>query len=68
MPELQEFDGTLCALDIVFGCMELWAHIINLPLGWMNRSRGSRAMEMLGKVLSMDVDKDGKENGAFLQA
>jgi hypothetical protein len=65
---LQEFDGTLSATDIVFDRMELWARIINLPLGWMNRARGSRAMEMIGRVLVMDVDKDGKASGAFLRA
>lgn len=65
---LQEFDVTLSATDIVFDRMELWARIINLPLGWMNRARGSRAMEMIGRVLVMDVDKDGKASGAFLRA
>lgn len=64
---MQEYDGTQCASDIVFDKMELWARIIDLPLGWMNRTRGARAMEMLGKVQSMDVDKDGKASGAFLR-
>jgi hypothetical protein len=48
--------------------MDIWVRILNLPLGWMNRHRGERAMGLIGTVKKMDVDKDGKANGAYLCA
>lgn len=65
---LQEYDEKLCAADIKFDRLDLWVRILNLPLGWMNRSRGSRAMGLIGQVVEMDVDADGKASGAFLRA
>lgn len=65
---LQEYNEKLTASKLVFDRMELWAQIVDLPLGWMNRARGSRAMGMLGHVLKMDVDDDGKASDAFLRA
>jgi hypothetical protein len=38
---LQEYDEKLSASDIIFDRLELWVWILNLPLGWMNRARGS---------------------------
>ncbi|MFS9531761.1 DUF4283 domain-containing protein, partial [Klebsiella pneumoniae] len=55
---LQEYDGKLTATDVKFERVELWARLLNLPIGWMNRARGSRAMDMIGKVIQMDVDRD----------
>jgi hypothetical protein len=43
-------------------------HILNLPLRWMNQVWGSRAMNLIGRVVKMDVDADGKASGAFLRA
>lgn len=65
---LQDYDAKLSASDIVFDRMEIWARIPDLPLGWMNRTRGSKAMALLGHVTSMDVDVDGKASGVFLRA
>ncbi|KAK3122938.1 hypothetical protein QOZ80_8AG0620680 [Eleusine coracana subsp. coracana] len=65
---LQRYDEWLSASDICFDRMEIWARILNLPLGWMNRDRGSRAMGLLGVVVRVDVDADGKVSGAFLHA
>lgn len=65
---LKEYDECLCASDIVFDRMEIWARIIDLPLGWMNQVRGARAMALIGTVVKMDVDRDGKASGAFLRA
>jgi hypothetical protein len=48
--------------------MEIWVRISNLPLGWMNQQRGSQAMSLIGQVVKMDVDSDGKPSGAFLHA
>ena len=43
--------------------MEIWVWILNLPLGWMNQQRGSKVMSLIGKVVKMDVDDDGKASG-----
>lgn len=40
---------------------------MNLRLGWMNQQRGSRVLGLLGKVVKVDVDGDGKASGAFLR-
>ncbi|KAK3132103.1 hypothetical protein QOZ80_6AG0515850 [Eleusine coracana subsp. coracana] len=65
---LQQYDERLSAAEISFVSMEIWARILNLPLGWMNRKRGFRAMSLLGEVKIMDVDKDDKAGGAYLRA
>jgi len=64
---LQKYDERLSASEIVFDHMEIWVRILNLPLGWMNQQRGSRAMSLVGKVVKMYVDGDGKASGAFLR-
>jgi hypothetical protein len=48
--------------------MDIWVHIMNLPLGWMNQHRGERAMSLIGAVKKMDVDRDRKASGSFLRA
>ena len=48
--------------------MEIWVWILDLPLGWMNQQRGSRAMSLTDQVIKMDVDSKGKASGAFLRA
>lgn len=65
---LQNYDEKLSASEIVFDRRELWVRILNLPLGWMNQTRGSRAMSLIGSVIKMDVDADGKASGAYLRA
>lgn len=65
---LQHYDEKLSASEIVFDRMEMWVRILNLPLGWMNQARGARAMSLIGRVVKMDVDADGKASGAFLRA
>jgi len=65
---LKPYDERLSADEIIFDRMEIWVRILNLPLGWMNQQRGSRAMSLIGHVLKMDVDGDGKASGAFLRA
>lgn len=65
---LKVYDEKLSASDIVFDRMEMWVRILDLPLGWMNQSRGARAMSLIGHVVKMDVDADGKASGAFLRA
>lgn len=65
---LKEYDERLKPSEIRFDRMEIWARILNLPLGWMNLQRGARAMRLLGEVQKMDVDEDGKASGAYLRA
>jgi hypothetical protein len=47
--------------------MEICARILNLPLGWMNQQRGSQTLCLIGLVVKVDVDADGKASGAFLR-
>lgn len=65
---LKMYDGKLSADEVSFDKMELWVRILNLPLGWMNDKKGRKPMELLGEVIKMDVDGDGKACGAFLHA
>ncbi|CAN6328230.1 unnamed protein product [Urochloa humidicola] len=65
---LKEYDEKIKPSEITFDRMDIWVRILNLPLGWMNQHRGSRAMSLLGEVKKMDVDADGKASGAFLRA
>jgi len=65
---LKPYDERLSAVEIIFDRMEIWVRILKLPLGWMNQQRGTRAMSLIGHVVKMDVDGDGKASGAFLRA
>jgi hypothetical protein len=65
---LQPYDENLKPSEIRFDRMDIWVRLLNLPLGWMNRPRGERAMGLVGMVKKMDVDKDGKASGAYLRA
>lgn len=65
---LCEYDDKLKPSEIRFDRMEILVRLIDLPLGWMNQQRGVRAMRLLGEVVKMDVDKDGKASGPFLRA
>jgi hypothetical protein len=67
---VKEYDEKLSASKIIFNRMEIWACILNFPLGWMNQQRGSRAMSLIGTMTKMDVDVDvdGKASGAYLRA
>lgn len=47
---LQHYDERLRPSEIRFDRMDIWVRILNLPLGWMNRHRGERAMSLIGKV------------------
>lgn len=62
------YDAKLKASEIRFERMEIWARLVDLPLGWMNQHRGSRAMKLLGDVVRLDVDKYGKASGPYLRA
>lgn len=65
---LQRYDPRLRASDIKFDSLEIWARVLDLPLGWMNKRKGTGVMNMLGKLKQLDVDADGKASGAFLRA
>jgi hypothetical protein len=55
---LKPYEERLSADEIVFDRMEIWVH----------QQRGARAMSLIGHVVKMDVDGDGKASGAFLRA
>lgn len=65
---LKEYDEKLKPLDISFDRMPIWVRLLDLPLGWMNAERGSKAMGLLGEVIKMDVHADGKASGPYLRA
>jgi hypothetical protein len=65
---LHEYDDKRKPSEIRFDWMEIWARLLDVPLGWMNQHRGARAMGLLGEVVKMDVDGDGKASGPFLRA
>jgi hypothetical protein len=64
----QEYDELLLPSEIIFDRMDIWVKILNVPLGWMNETRGTRAMGLIGKVKKMYVDKFRKASGLFLRA
>jgi hypothetical protein len=47
---LQEYDAALNPSYVSFAKMEMWVRILNLPFGWMNERRASRAAGLVGKV------------------
>jgi hypothetical protein len=57
---LRDYEESPKPSEIRFDRMDIRAMIIDLPLGWMNKIKGERAMGLIGTVRSMDVDKDGK--------
>jgi Flp pilus assembly pilin Flp len=65
---LRDYDENLKPSEIRFDRMDIWVRIMDMPLGWMNKHRGERAMGLIGVVKKMDVDKDGKASGPFLRA
>ncbi|CAN6232539.1 unnamed protein product [Urochloa humidicola] len=62
---LREYDENLKPSDVSFARMDLWVHILNLPFGWMNAKRATRAAELIGEVVKIDADADGKISGAY---
>jgi hypothetical protein len=65
---LRDYDESLKPSEISFKRIDIWARIMDLPLGWMNKNRGERAMGLIGNMKKMDVDSDGKASGPFLRA
>ncbi|CAO2045029.1 unnamed protein product [Urochloa humidicola] len=65
---LREYDETLKPSDVSFARMELWVHILDLPFGWMNVKRATRAAELIGEVVKVDGGADGKISGAYVRA
>lgn len=65
---LQNYDEKLSASEVIFYRLEMWVRILNLPLGWMNLVMGFRAISLIGQVVEMNVDADGKASRAFLCA
>ncbi|KAE8787260.1 hypothetical protein D1007_38881 [Hordeum vulgare] len=62
----KEFDPILRPSDVRFDTLSLWAHIMNLPFGFMNDVRGKALASKMGKVEKTDVDDKGRAWGDFL--
>lgn len=60
---VQDYDEKLSASEIVFDRIEMWVRILNLPLGWMNETRGRHAMSLIGQVVKVDVTRTEKPAG-----
>ena len=43
--------------------MDIWVRILDLPLGWMNKHQGERAVGLIG-----ELNKMGEASGPFLRA
>jgi hypothetical protein len=65
---LQDYDKTLKPSDASFIKVPMWVHILDLPFGWMNSKRGSRAAGLVGEMMKIDADIEGKASGPFLRA
>jgi hypothetical protein len=65
---LQDYDETLKPSDISFIKVPMWVRILDLPFGWMNSKRGSQAACLIGEVMKIDADAEGKSSGLFLRA
>jgi hypothetical protein len=65
---LREYDATLKPSDVCFSRLELWVNILNLPFGWMEARRGARAVGLIGEVVKVDTDDEGRASGPFLRA
>jgi hypothetical protein len=63
---LHEYNESLKPSEIRIDHMEICARITDLPLGWMNKHRGERAMVLIGNVKKMDVDKESKASDPYL--
>jgi len=60
---LQNYDEKLSESKIIFDRMDIWVYILNLPLGWMNHTKGFWLMSLLGRLVKMDVDSGRKVKG-----
>jgi hypothetical protein len=68
---LQDFNVDLKPQDMVFNRLKLWARIMNLPFGYMNKKWGSviaKALGVEGSVPVVDCDSTGRCWGNFLRA
>lgn len=65
---LREYEESLKPSDVNFDKMEIWVRILNIPFGWMNSKRGSRAAGLVGKLIKLDIGANGKASGPYLRA
>jgi hypothetical protein len=66
---LQEYDEALKPSGVTFTTVMMWVRsILYLPLGWMNTKRGARAAGLIGELLKIGTDEDGKVRGPYLRA
>jgi hypothetical protein len=65
---LQDNDESLKPSDVSFITVPMWVCILDLPFGWINAKRGGHVASLIGEVLKVETDDEGKANGAFLRA
>ena len=65
---LQNYNARLRPSDVCFDHMSIWAHVLNLPFGWMNAKKGDKLTKSIGVVEKIDVNEKGKASGSFLSA
>jgi hypothetical protein len=67
---LQEFNVDLKPQDMIFNCLKLWARIMNLPFGYMNKKWSSviaKPLGVEGSVPVVDCDSTGRCWGNFMR-
>jgi hypothetical protein len=62
---LQDYDESLKPSDVSFIKVSMWVRILDLSFEWMNAKRGGHAVSLIGEVLKIQADSEGKANGLF---
>lgn len=62
-----DFDGEKTIDEVEFIFIPIWARIIKMPLGLMNKAAGEMIGEMIGEVLEVDVEEDDTAVGHFMR-
>lgn len=62
-----EFDGKKMIDEVEFNSIPIWIRIQKMPLGLMMKEAGEQIGEMVGEVLVVDADENGRAVGEFLR-
>jgi len=62
-----EFEGNKTIDEVDFFFIPIWIRVHKMPLGLMTREAGELIGEMVGKVLDVDADENGRAVGEFLR-
>jgi hypothetical protein len=64
---LEKYDGKVRPSDMTFDKMEVWVHVLDLPLDMMNKAYGVLIGNWIGKYITVDVDDEGLAWGEELR-